>query len=236
MKGSEDVLSDQINTVIWDLDGTLADSIADISNALNHVLACYQLPPIALQDARLLVGGGAGKLLQRAFELTGGSALYKSGIAYSEFTGYYAQHCCVETVVYPGLPDVLEDLTGRGYRQGVCTNKPVEIARSMLQKLSIDHYFDCVVGGDSTDHRKPHPAPLQHCLSELGVQPCQSIMVGDSAADVNVARAVGISVAVLPWGYSATPAESLGADYLVADAVALKALFKHPQPASTTPW
>lgn len=219
------MLDAQITTVIWDLDGTIADSIADISTSLNHVLESYQLPSIEQDDARVMVGGGAGKLLERAFSSVGGQSHYDADAAYKRFSDHYGDHCCVKTSLYSGIVDALNELSDRGFQHGVCTNKPEAIARSILQQLSVGHYFKSVVGGDSTPHRKPHAAPLQFCLAELGVQSRQCIMVGDSAADIGVARALDMPVAVFPWGYTAAPAASLGADYLVKDAASLLALF-----------
>ena len=99
-----------------------------------------------------------------------------------------------------------------GVSQGLCTNKPAGVTRLILEYLGIDGFFGSVVGGDSTPQKKPHPLPLQTCLDELGVNPDQALMVGDSGADVGAAKAAGVRVVLVPDGYTGVPAASLGAD------------------------
>ena len=104
-----------------------------------------------------------------------------------------------------------------GVKQGLCTNKPIAVTRLILGALDITGFFSSIIGGDSTNSRKPHPLPLLTCLEELEVRPEDALMVGDSGADVGAARAAGVPVILVPDGYTGVPAVSLGADYVVGN-------------------
>lgn len=212
-------------SVIWDLDGTLVDSAADIATAVNHVLEELELGRLTLADIRMMVGNGAGKLLDRAFaSVVGGMERYNPEDAYQRFTFHYRRQSCVHTELYPGIAAVLNTLSESGVSQGVCTNKPHALSVDILQQLNIDHYFVSVIGGDTTAHRKPHALPLQTCMQQLAAEVSSTLLIGDSAADVGAARNCGIKVAVVPWGYSPTPAAELGGDFQVDSAEALSRL------------
>lgn len=208
----------KFNTVIWDLDGTLADSVGDIANAVNLVLEEFELAELPLSEIRLMVGNGAGKLLDRAFARAEGLQVYSSEKAYQRFVLHYSRQSCEHTVLYPGIRSVLHELFEAGVSQGVCTNKPHALSVDILHQLNINHYFGSVIGGDSTAHRKPHALPLQTCIRKLGAEHSSTLLIGDSAADVGAAQNIGIRVAVVPWGYSRMPALELGGDYLVSSA------------------
>lgn len=213
-----------INTLIWDLDGTLVDSVIDIAGSVNHVLQSYQLPVLPVDNVRQMIGNGASKLLQRAFASVDGLDFYGDDQAYDRFLDHYADHCCENTILYPGMAAMLSVFAELGCRQGVCTNKPQAMAKSIISHLQLTDTFGAIVGGDSTPHRKPHAEPLLHCLEILGAEASDSLMIGDSAADVGVARSAEIPVVVLPWGYTPNGVEDLGADYIAHDAQALKQL------------
>lgn len=210
--------------LVWDLDGTLVDSVIDITGSVNQVLKSYQLPQLSVDDVRQMIGNGASKLLQRAFIKVDGLELYDSDESYSRFLVHYANHCCENTVLYSGIADVLATFSALGCKQGVCTNKPVAMARDIISHLQLSDTFGAIVGGDSTAHRKPHAEPLRSCLEIMGVDSSAALMIGDSAADVGVARSAGIPVVLLPWGYTPDGIDSLGADYIARDAEALKDL------------
>lgn len=211
----------KIDTLIWDLDGTLADSVADLTVSVNHVLSTYQLVQLSVAQVRAMIGNGASKLLQRAFAAAGGLNVYDSDEAYQHFLSHYADNCCNETVLYPGMSSVLSDCCSAGYKQGICTNKPEKMARDIVEYLSIAPLLEAVVGGDTTDHHKPHPEPMLRCLDLLGAEASGALMIGDSAADVNAARSVNIPIVLLPWGYTSDGVQGLGADYIAEDAAAL---------------
>lgn len=213
-----------INTLIWDLDGTLVDSAADIAQSVNSVLSSYQLPQLTEADVRSMIGNGASKLLHRAFVKVNAMDKYDADESYRRFLTHYEDNCCYQTSLYPGIEEVTGRFRESGFKQGVCTNKPVKMANSIINHLSLADTFPAVVGGDSTDHRKPDPQPLIMCLELLGADVSSAVMIGDSAADVGVARAVGMPVVLLPWGYT-DDVHSLQADYVAQDATALLDLF-----------
>jgi len=207
----------EVECVLWDLDGTLTDSIADIWASINVVLTQCGLDSVGVDDARLMVGLGAGKLLERAFEHVGGREHYDADTAYASFIEHYRDNCCVETALFPGVKQVLDTLYQRGFKQGVCTNKPVQMAKTIVADLGVAAYFGSIVGGDSTERRKPDAQPLMACLSELRSTPDQALMIGDSPADAGCAIAAGVPVVIVDWGYTAEALDKLGADIILSD-------------------
>lgn len=216
-----------IETLIWDLDGTLVDSASDIASSVNSVLASYQLSPLTDADVRTMIGNGATKLLERAFDKAGASGSYDSDESYRRFLAYYEDHCCMTTAFYPGIEELLSGFRALGYKQGVCTNKPVKMANTIVDHLSPSGTFTAVVGGDSTQFRKPDAQPLRLCLELLASEASTALMIGDSAADVGVARAANIPVVLFSWGYT-DDIHALGADYVVENADALFELLNMP--------
>lgn len=223
--------------IVWDLDGTLVDTAPDIAFALNSVLDMRGFMPLETVTIRGMVGNGAYKLVERGFNAIGIRldpdhlerlvALFKRE--------YHA--CATErSRPYPGIVPALEQLRGMNVPMGVCTNKPEALSRQILDGLGLAHYFSSVIGGDTTPVIKPDPMPLMTCLDELVAPPQNSLMIGDSAVDVATARAAGVGIGVVPWGYSPAPADSLGADFVLRDATALPALLQQastvdPRPA-----
>ena len=210
-----------VTTLVWDLDGTLVDSAEDITTAVNLVLTDSNLHTLTVANVRQMIGNGAAKLLDRAFEAVNGTHGYDREAAYQRFLTHYRKHCCAKTACYPGIANVVSSCANMGIRQGVCTNKPHCMAELILSHLQLRSCFLSVIGGDSTDFRKPHPQPLLTCMEQLDANAGHTLMIGDSAADVGVARAAGVAVALLPWGYTTTPPEDLGADEIIEDAAAL---------------
>lgn len=206
-----------VDSVLWDLDGTLTDSIADICASINVVLSQHGLNSVGVDDARLMVGLGAGKLLDRAFEHVGGRDQYNADAAYAGFIEHYRDHCCVNTTLFSGVAEVLETLHQRGYKQGVCTNKPVQMAVTIVQQLGLAKYFGSIIGGDSTKRRKPDAEPLMACLSELQSSPDRALLIGDSAADAGCAIAAGVPVVLVDWGYTSQALDTLGAEAILSD-------------------
>lgn len=223
-----------VDSVLWDLDGTLTDSIADICASMNVVLSKYGLDSVGINDARLMVGLGAGKLLERAFEHVGGRDQYDADAAYESFVDHYRDHCCVNTTLFPGVEEVLRTLHQRGFKQAVCTNKPVEMADTIVRQLGLAQYFGSVVGGDSTKLRKPHAEPVMACLSELQSIPGTALMIGDSAADAGSAIAAGVPVVLVDWGYTSEALDTLGAEVILSDIGKLPELL--PAQASSSTW
>jgi phosphoglycolate phosphatase len=133
------------------------------------------------------------------------------------FMDHYMTCATDSTHLVPHAREVLLHFYHAGIQQGLCTNKPAQVTQMILDALDINGFFSCVVGGDSTAHKKPHPLPLQTCLQALGVQPEEALMVGDSGADVGAAQAAGVTVILVPDGYTGVSAASLGADHVIND-------------------
>ena len=213
-------MTDSVNpgaaAVVWDLDGTLVDSAADIATSLNCLLVENELE--ALDEARIknMIGEGVAVLIRRGFEAHGitpdGQHLER---LVERFLVIYTEVATASTRLFPGARETLKTLSDAGLRQAICTNKPEAITRQVLDGLEIADYFDVVVGGDTLPRNKPDPLPLRTVLAGLGVTPERALMVGDSAIDVLLAHATGVAVAFVTFGYGPEPPDSHRADYRI---------------------
>lgn len=202
--------------VVFDLDGTLIDSAGDIADALNVALRKSGLAPFSEAEVRMMVGGGARVLIDRA--LTARGAPTDTALAqrlHSDFLETYRTASVARTVVYDHGRELLASLRQLGIRIAVCTNKPQAITEDVLAKLELRECFQAVVGATDALPRKPHPAMLLAALSALDANPKDALMIGDSAADVGAARAVEIFVIAVSFGYSRIPSHELGADLVI---------------------
>ena len=202
--------------VVFDLDGTLIDSAGDITDALNAALRQSRLEPFTEAEVRLMVGGGTRVLIERALEarkLPDDPALAER--LYAAYTEIYRMASVARTTVYEHGAELLADLRRNGVKLAICTNKPAGITEDVLAKLGLRTSFAAVIGATEALPGKPHPAMLQAALSALDVAPERAIMVGDSSADVGIARAAGLPVIVVSYGYSRVPAHELGADLVI---------------------
>lgn len=217
--------------VVWDLDGTLVDSAADLATALNGLLIEQGLNTHAVDKVRPMIGHGVAKLIERGFRAAG-APLDTAGVerVLPRFMKLYTACATDNTRLVPNARDVLEHFYHAGLPQGLCTNKPSGVTRQILQALDIAGFFASVIGGDSTAARKPDPLPLTACLAELGAAPGAALMIGDSGADVGAARAAGVRVVLVPDGYTGEPADALGADWVVARLAEVTDLFPPPKP------
>lgn len=203
--------------VIFDLDGTLADTVEDIAVALNATLSEIDLPPHPPEAVRTMVGGGLAKLLQRALKAHEAS-LDEAGEqeALARLFALYAQRPVAQSRLYDGVVPLLQTFRAAGIALGICTNKPHSITLDVVQGLGLADLVACVQGGEAGFPKKPDPAVLHHVMRQLGASPAGTVMVGDSAADVGAARAAGLSAVILvAGGYSGLPASELGADMVI---------------------
>jgi phosphoglycolate phosphatase len=203
--------------IVWDLDGTLVDSAADLAAALNTLLNEQGQHGHTVDAVRPMIGAGVARLIERGFRASG-IPLDESArdALVPRFMELYTACATENTALVPHARDVLNHFYNTGIKQGLCTNKPRSVTNMIVNALDISGYFESVVGGDSTAVKKPHPMPLLHCLEELETRPRDALMIGDSGADVGSARAAQVPVILVPDGYTGVPAESLGADYVVA--------------------
>lgn len=207
----------------FDLDGTLLDTFRDLGAAVNHALMLGGLQPAPLESSKDLIGGGAKIMLARAVEAQGGLPEDRFKALYKAMLAYYADHCAVHTVPYPGVRDTLHNLAARGVPMVVVTNKFEDFARDVLRQLDMIDLFAGVIGGDSMGKNeagqflaKPHPAPIHAAMAACGVtDPARFVFIGDSTYDVRAARGAGVAVVAAAYGYcDRTPAE-LGADAII---------------------
>ncbi len=192
--------------MLFDLDGTLLDTVADISRALNRALAAQQLASLAVEEVRTLIGRGAPTLIARALARLGAAAARADpGRLLEQFQLHYRQiqqHEELQARVYPGVAEGLAALHALRLRLAVVTNKPTAAADALLQRVGLARWIDVVVGGEGDAPLKPHPQPLLRACAQLEVTPLQALMVGDSMSDVQAARAAGMRIICVPYGYS----------------------------------
>lgn len=188
----------KITTVVFDLDGTLLDTLADLADATNHALASCGMPQRTLEEVRAFVGNGVKLLMERA--VPGGIGNPRFEEAFREFKRYYVTHCMNKTCLYPGVEDMLVQLCLAGYKLAIVSNK----LQSGVDEL-YEHYFkewiEVAVGERPDVARKPAPDMVNHALMELGVSCEEAVYVGDSDVDVATARAAGLSCISVLWGF-----------------------------------
>ncbi len=184
--------------VVFDLDGTLIDSLPDLAAALNRSLARHGRGPVPLPDVGPMVGDGAKVLLQKGY-----ATFDLSPTAEDEavFLADYEVHVTDLTEPYAGIPEALAALTAEGYVLGLCTNKPEVSARKVLAALDLDRFFPVVIGGDATPYRKPDPRHLAAVLSAMSIDKQDAVMVGDHANDIATASGLGVPSVFVTWGY-----------------------------------
>ncbi len=212
--------------VLFDLDGTLVDSRADLAAAVNRVRHELDLPPFSLAEVVARVGEGARNLLRRSLPARIEGEAFEA--AFSRFAVTYREHCLDLTLPYPGLVELLARLAAER-PLAVLTNKPEATSRKILEGLGLAPYFQAVVGGDTLATRKPDPAGARHLAQELSA-PVESLtLVGDSRIDARTAAAAPCRFVFASWGFaSAAERAELAAAAWARDAAELAALLAQP--------
>jgi len=188
-----------IKAVLFDLDGTLADTAPDLTYALNCVRAARGLAALPLAATRPYASQGARGLVGVGFEVRPGDAGY-DGLR-EEFLAAYAANLCRETRLFAGIPELLERLDSRRLPWGIVTNKAERFTLPLLDLLDVRHRAACVIGGDTTGRIKPDPEPLLAASRAIGLAPGTCIYVGDDRRDVEAGQAAGMQTAIAMWGY-----------------------------------
>jgi N-acetyl-D-muramate 6-phosphate phosphatase len=183
--------------VLFDFDGTLADTAPDLATAVNRMRVEQGGEPLSLERLRPFASAGARGLLQVAFGTKPDDAEYKA--MRQEFLDLYAETCCGQTKLFPGIAELLRELGARGIRWGVVTNKATRFTERILAHLQLKP--DCVACGDTTPHFKPHPASLLHAADQLDLPPAACCYLGDDLRDMKAARAAGMRPIAVDWGY-----------------------------------
>jgi phosphoglycolate phosphatase len=220
--------------ILLDFDGTLVDTAPDFIGALNRLLREMEQPSVPIDEFRNLAGDGAKRLLQRALGHVGAPVPPDDEIMprVKQLIAYYYEVMTVESRTFPGVIETLNGLATNGTRLAICTNKPQAATEALIGHFGMGHLFGAVLGGDTVAAKKPDPLHLHDALARLGKGAERAVMVGDSATDVAAARAAGVPVVVVSYGYSPVPARELGGDAVIDDfaelPAALARLFGHP--------
>ncbi len=204
----------KIDAVLFDLDGTLADTAPDLALALQAVRD-PGFPPLAVADVRKATAVGTEALLSLGLGITPRDGLYEKTRA--AFLDHYHRLIGQATVLTPGMAMVLQTLAAQGLRWGIVTNKPEALARRVIKALGLEDASACLVGGDTAARPKPHPDPLLYACQRLDLKPACCVYVGDDSGDIIAARRAGMPALAAAFGYaSAEEAQSWGADGLLS--------------------
>lgn len=183
--------------VLFDLDGTFADTAPDLAAALNRLRTEQGLEPMPVARLRAFASAGGRGLVFAGFGVKPGEGEYEA--LRTAFLEYYAERTCVETRLFPGMEALVRELDARGVRWGIVTNKALRFTERIVAALRLSPA--CVIGGDSTPHLKPHPAPLLLAAETLKLPTAECAYVGDDLRDIQAARAAGMRAIAVDWGY-----------------------------------
>lgn len=210
-----------LKLIAFDLDGTVADTLADLATAVNFALKKRGFDPYPVGDYRRFVGNGVDNLMMQVLKEHYTPAAGEGMKA--DFSAYYADHCLDYTSVYPGVAELLNELDDSGIKTAVISNKPDAFVPKILQKLYPDHRFTLAWGQRSEVPRKPAPDALLKAIALCGVRQDEVLYVGDSNVDVIFAHNAGVKVCGVSWGFrGAGELKEAGADVIVDSADALK--------------
>lgn len=184
--------------VLFDLDGTLVDSLDDLTAAVNHMLSCFDRPPLTRNGVCTLVGRGARNLVSRALASDSDEEI-RQGL--DLFTGYNSAHIADSGRLYSGMPELLRQLAAENVRMAVISNKSENLSRQVLNALGAASYFRIIAGGDTFEEMKPSPLPLLRVMAALGSSAADTVMVGDSINDIEAGNLAGVRTIGCDWGY-----------------------------------
>jgi phosphoglycolate phosphatase len=204
-------------SIIFDLDGTLIDTAPDLIETLNVILTREGFNAIGYEEAREAIGGGARKMLEQGLAKDGHSvAPEQLDDLTADFVDYYSKHIAEHSRPFPGLHAALDALTADGCTFAVCTNKLEWLSVRLLDALELSSRFLAICGQDTFKIAKPNPEVLRRTIAAAGGEVSRSIMVGDSITDIATARALGVPVIAVDFGYTDTPVTQLGPDIVIS--------------------
>lgn len=204
------------SAVIFDLDGTLVDTAPDLTLALNHVLVKAGREAVESAGVRNMVGHGARALIVKGLEDTGdllGDA--EIDAMFDDFIEFYGANIAIGSRPFPGAVEYLLRLTDAGVKLGLCTNKRQDLTELLTDALDLTRHFEVIAGGDRFPQRKPDPIHVTGTLELLGATADETLFIGDSETDLKAARAAGVPIALVTFGYSRDPVASLLPDALI---------------------
>lgn len=187
-----------IRAILWDLDGTLLDTLGDLAASTNAALAMHAMPARTLDEIRAFVGNGVKKLIERA--VPAGTPEEETGRVLSSFIDHYAQHSNDTTCPYPGVIELLDRLAARGIRMGVVSNK-IDFAVKELSERYFGRRMHVAVGDDPSRRRKPAPDSVLEAMRLMGALPEETVYIGDSEVDVQTAANAGLVCVAVSWGF-----------------------------------
>jgi 2-phosphoglycolate phosphatase len=194
-------MPEAIRAVLFDLDGTLADTALDLGFALNEQRRLHGLPPLPFETIRPQASHGARGLLKLGFGIASADRNFER--MRTEYLDLYEQHICDHTVLFAGIAELLDTLEERGLKWGIVTNKPARFTLPLMKKLGLSDRAACIVSGDTTANSKPHPEPLLTAAMQIGIAPAACLYVGDAERDVEAAVAAGMRALIADYGYLA---------------------------------
>jgi phosphoglycolate phosphatase len=206
-----------VPAVVFDLDGTLVDSAPDLVATLNTIFAREGLPPVAYEAARNMVGGGARLMIERGLDAEGRTLpAAEVDRLCRDFIEHYAAHIADHSRPFPGVETALDEIAAGGSTLIVCTNKLEWLSIRLLDALGLSKRFAVICGSDTFGLKKPDPQLLHRTLERAAARSDCAVMVGDSANDVDMARAAGVPVIAVDFGYTEVPARELNADLVIS--------------------
>jgi phosphoglycolate phosphatase len=204
-------------TIVFDLDGTLIDTAPDLVATLNVILTREGVSPLTYDAARNLVGRGAKAMIARGFELEGRSCPPpRLEDLFSDFIEHYSEHLTERSQPFPGVTDALDALSEHGYQFAVCTNKLESLSTNLLKHHDLAKRFVAICGPDTFGIEKPDPEILRRTVVRAGGTLERAIMIGDSIVDIHTARAAGIPIIAVDFGYSERPVADFGPDQTIS--------------------
>jgi len=217
-----------VNSVLFDLDGTLLDTAPDLASALNAVLAGQGHEPLPEDVIRPHVSKGARELVRLGFGIADDDPRMQP--LWRQLVDVYLEHIADRTRLFEGMDEVLDRIERAGGKWGVVTNKPSWLTAPLMRKMDLAGRAACIVSGDTTPNRKPHPEPVLYACRQAGVTPARCVFVGDDRRDVQAGRGAGVRTLVALFGYIDTGQDpaSWGADGLLESAAELSAWLDAP--------
>lgn len=188
-----------LNTILFDLDGTLADTAPDLALTLNRLLAEYDKPPLPFDHIRSHVSQGAATLITLGFGIHADSDMLSP--LRQRFLDIYADNLCQETQLFPGMDALLQQIEQQSLQWGVITNKPARFTEPLLKALGIAARAACIISGDTTSKPKPDPEPMYLACQEIGVMPENCLYVGDAERDITAGLNAGMQTLIARYGY-----------------------------------
>lgn len=204
-----------IEAVLFDFDGTLADTAPDLGRALNRQRLARNQPPLPIEQIRTKASAGTRGLLSLGFGLKPDDPEYQA--MREEFLSFYTEQLCHDTCLFPGIPELLEQLDDQAIPWGIVTNKPARFTHPLMHLLGLHARTACIISGDDTPHSKPHPEPLLTASRQISIAPDRCIYLGDDLRDVQASLAARMKPIVARYGYIGNdgPPELWGAAELI---------------------